>query len=167
MFFGGACLFELRKASWMDRFFNSRGGAGASLALFMMALVLPLFVGNPSYFPPLAVPNYWGEPVRTAALLAGCSSFIACCILGGNFISGIMSFTYIRWLGNMSYSYYLTHALVVNGCAYMLHGMGVRKLTTAVFWILLPVLFAGSLIAAAALFLLVERPFSLTVKSPK
>jgi peptidoglycan/LPS O-acetylase OafA/YrhL len=164
MFLGGVFLYELRKAPWMERCFTSRRGASISLALFLAGLVLPVFLSRHLYVSFLTVPAAWGEPVRTAGLLAGCSAFVACCLLGNNFVARIMSVAGIRWLGNMSYSYYLCHSLVVNGCGYALYEMGIRNLPVAAFWMLLPVIFAGTVLASALLFLMIEKPFSLAAE---
>lgn len=77
-------------------------------------------------------------------------------------LSRTFSWTPLRWLGNMSYSYYLLHGLALKA--------GFLALSTLIptsshgywmFWILLPPMFALTLIPTAALFLLIERPFSL------
>jgi exopolysaccharide production protein ExoZ len=164
MFLGGVFLYELREAPWMERYFNSRPGASISLAMFLGGLVLPVFLSKHLYVSFLVVPAAWGEPARTAGLLAGCSVFVACCLLGNNFVARIMSVAGIRWLGNMSYSYYLCHSLVVNGCGYALYSMGIHKLPTTAFWMLLPVIFAGTVLVSALLFLTIEKPYSLAAK---
>jgi len=68
----------------------------------------------------------------------------------------------VRWLGNMSYSYYLLHGLALKAGFLALavvlprtdHGFWL-------FWALLPAMFALTLVPAAVLFLAVERPYSL------
>lgn len=68
----------------------------------------------------------------------------------------------LRWLGNMSYSYYLLHGLALKAGFLVL-----SKLLPAtdgpawLFWVSLPLMFALTLIPTSALFLLIERPFSL------
>lgn len=72
------------------------------------------------------------------------------------------AWTPLRWLGNMSYSYYLLHGLTLKA--------GFLALSTVLsgashgawlFWVLLPPMFALTVVTASTLFLLVERPFSL------
>jgi exopolysaccharide production protein ExoZ len=72
------------------------------------------------------------------------------------------AWTPLRWLGNISYSYYLLHGLTLKA--------GFLALSTVLsgashgawlFWVLLPPMFALTVVTASALFLLVERPFSL------
>ena len=79
--------------------------------------------------------------------------------------SRCFAWTPLRWLGNMSYSYYLIHGLTLKGLFLFLpkllppnygHGFWI-------FWMLLPLFFIISLLPATALFVLIERPFSLNV----
>ena len=74
------------------------------------------------------------------------------------------SWTPLRWLGNMSYSYYLLHGLALKAAFIAIVGVfGTVPTLPGVwlFWGLLAPLFAFSLVPSAALFLWVERPFSL------
>lgn len=73
------------------------------------------------------------------------------------------SWTPLRWLGNMSYSYYLLHGLALKA-GFMFFSLIVPAASygTWLFWALLPPMFVLTLIPSSALFLLVERPFSLT-----
>jgi exopolysaccharide production protein ExoZ len=74
----------------------------------------------------------------------------------------LFSFTPLRWLGNMSYSYYLVHGLALNG-AFMITGKltNAVELSLPVFLIILPLYLAVTLIASAVPFLLVELRYSL------
>lgn len=72
------------------------------------------------------------------------------------------SWTPLRWLGNMSYSYYLLHGLALKaGFLFLSKILPPAPHDSWFFWVLLPPMFALTLIPTAALFLLVERPFSL------
>lgn len=72
------------------------------------------------------------------------------------------AWTPLRWLGNMSYSYYLLHGLSLKvafaGLAVVLHA---GDHGPWLFWALLPIMFAATLVPTTALFLAVERPYSL------
>ena len=74
------------------------------------------------------------------------------------------SWTPLRWLGNMSYSYYLLHGLALKA-AFVVVAKALGGMPPAagdwLFWALLAPLFAASLLPATVLFLCVERPFSL------
>ncbi|MFA9218607.1 MAG: acyltransferase family protein [Sphingomonadaceae bacterium] len=67
------------------------------------------------------------------------------------------SVTPLRWLGNMSYSYYLLHGLALKAAFALLPPDASAVLCAA----LLVPMFLWTLVASAALFLLVERPCSL------
>jgi peptidoglycan/LPS O-acetylase OafA/YrhL len=70
--------------------------------------------------------------------------------------------TPLRWLGNMSYSYYLLHGLVLKaGFLVLSKLLPAADGGTWLFWFLLPLMFVLTLIPTSALFLLIERPFSL------
>lgn len=71
------------------------------------------------------------------------------------------SVTPLRWLGNMSYSYYLTHFLALKLFAEAVAMIVSPTRNAWAFWGLNLVGFGVTLPVAAALFLGVERPFSL------
>jgi peptidoglycan/LPS O-acetylase OafA/YrhL len=69
----------------------------------------------------------------------------------------------LRWLGNMSYSYYLLHGITLTAVALL----ATRVLPPApgralVFVGLLPAALLATFLSSTGLFLLVERPLSLT-----
>jgi exopolysaccharide production protein ExoZ len=74
----------------------------------------------------------------------------------------VFSWTPMRWLGNMSYSYYLLHGLSLKA-AFLALGIvfPISNYGSWFFWSLLPVMFAFTLVPTAILFLAIERPFSL------
>ncbi len=74
----------------------------------------------------------------------------------------------LRWLGNMSYSYYLMHGLTLKGC-FMLMAWIIEpnKQFDTLFWFAMPLLFLATLISSFILFILIEKPFSLKNKSKK
>jgi len=82
-------------------------------------------------------------------------------------LARIFCWTPLRWLGNMSYSYYLLHGLTLKAFFMVLpqssvlaaHGIGGETL----FVVLLPILFILTLLSSSVLFLLVERPLSLAL----
>lgn len=82
-------------------------------------------------------------------------------------LRALFSVTPLRWLGNMSYSYYL------------MHGLALKALSLAVararpgwhpggagHWAFMPIAFAVTLISSAALFAAVERRFSQAPRRP-
>ncbi len=113
-----------------------------------------------------------GEGYATQALQV-CILFVAwpllclvCFSAPSAWLPRAFSWTPLRWLGNMSYSYYLLHGLVLNaGFLLLTQVLPPAGQGAWVFWGLLPALFALTLPPTAMLFLLVERPYSLAPSS--
>jgi peptidoglycan/LPS O-acetylase OafA/YrhL len=74
-----------------------------------------------------------------------------------------LSWRPLRWLGNMSYSYYLAHGLVLDLAFRTLRLLAPAYggLGDAAWWVLLVPALLATLVGSAALFLAVERPFSI------
>jgi exopolysaccharide production protein ExoZ len=93
------------------------------------------------------------------------SFFVLClaCFSGDGYVSKIFRWTPQRWLGNISYSYYLIHGLVLKTIF-----LAASKLflptgdNLFVFWFLLALTFPATFFISSILFLLVEKPFSLS-----
>lgn len=141
-FFAGMLLLELGEMRLRPVPAGLALAAGAASLLFGRHL-------EPS---PVALE--WMETLALALLCAAAFS-------GGNLVARLFSADALRWLGNMSYSFYLLHGIVVvaafRGIGWQI-GLGWPGWT---FWALLPALFAASVAASLVLFLAVERPFSL------
>lgn len=76
----------------------------------------------------------------------------------------LFSLAPLRWLGNASYSYYLIHGLALKA-AFMALAWVVPASSAPgdwLFWALLPPVFLATLVPAAALFLWVEKRWSLS-----
>lgn len=91
--------------------------------------------------------------------------FVVCYTCFSKPASGLglaFSWTPMRWLGNMSYSYYLLHGLGLKA-GFMLLASRLPQVDNELLFFLgaMPFLFALTLLPSAALFLLIERPFSL------
>lgn len=104
-----------------------------------------------------AVPGVTGELVQTVAFFLLC----AVCFRGAGNVSAWMTVAPLRWLGNMSYSYYLVHGFVVRIAMVMLARVLPFGMPDWAFWVLMPILYVATLLAASVLFLIVEKPISL------
>ena len=83
-------------------------------------------------------------------------------------LARLFSWSPLRWLGNMSYSYYLIHGLALKAAFLAMSVlMPGAAFGSWFFWALMPVMFALTLLPSAALFLAVERPFSLAPGAPR
>lgn len=93
---------------------------------------------------------------------------LACFRTPQAWLPAAFSWTPLRWLGNMSYSYYLLHGLTLKGSflalSMLLPPTGQQS---ALFWALLPPMLALTLIPSALLFLLIERPISLAPRKQR
>jgi len=74
--------------------------------------------------------------------------------------------TLIRWMGNISYSYYLIHGGSLHAFRMLLQPVWPSTGKSVIwFWALLPIGIAVTVTASTPIFLLVEKRFSLRVKS--
>ncbi len=106
--------------------------------------------------------------VATYAATAACAfAFCLAALLAHDRVGRMLTWSPIRWLGNMSYSYYLAHGLVLKAMFFALarvlpgHTYGV-----AAWFVLLPLGFVATWIGSAALYLAVERPYSIFPRRP-
>lgn len=97
-----------------------------------------------------------------------CGFFVFCYMCysdpkGG--LARVFSWTPLRWLGNMSYSYYLLHGVTIKASVMVLEKLLPASVHQSgwVFWGVLPVVLGATLLSSAVLFLTIERPFSLAV----
>ena len=155
MFFGGMVLWEWLKYRWPDR--SQAPGAAARLD---RSAVVALAVG---VLAPLALQSnvVLGLP-RIAVVLVAFTVLCAGCFAVDGRCRRWFTWTPLRLLGNVSFSFYLIHSLVLQG--FFLGLEAVRAPTQDATWLwfaLLPVLFLASAAAATAMFLLVEKPLSL------
>ena len=89
-----------------------------------------------------------------------------CFAAPGRGVARAFSWTPIRWLGNMSYSYYLIHGLSLKAAFMILNRFDPPEARGFGYFIaLLAPAFLASLLPSAVLFLAVERPFSLAKPS--
>ena len=141
-FLAGMLLFEAREAgAWSVP-------GWAALPAGALSLTVGPFVG-------LTVMLH--QALETLALALLCSAAFQ----GGNITARALCWRPLRWLGNISYSFYLVHGLVVVA---IFRGLGWAfgaGWPSSGFWLLAPPLFAAGVAASLVLFVLVERPFSL------
>jgi peptidoglycan/LPS O-acetylase OafA/YrhL len=98
--------------------------------------------------------------IETVILFATFYLFcLHCFVHPGSVLARAFTWTPMRRLGNMSYSYYLIHGLALKA-AFMVLPAG------QMFFLLLPLAFAWTLVPSMLLFLMVERPFSLATTKP-
>jgi peptidoglycan/LPS O-acetylase OafA/YrhL len=86
-----------------------------------------------------------------------------CFVRPGETLGRAFSWTPLRWLGNMSYSYYLLHGLTLKALfmVVMHNSRLLAKYPLPMFCLLLAIFFLATLCTSAALFLMIEKPLSL------
>ncbi len=109
----------------------------------------------------LQLNGWWSQ----AILFVLFSVFCFDCFVSYGIANRIFSFPAIRWLGNMSYSYYLIHGLSLKFLFLALAFVyPPQNSDVLLFWIAMPLAFAFTLIPSAILFIWIERPFSLDIR---
>jgi exopolysaccharide production protein ExoZ len=77
-----------------------------------------------------------------------------------NGLSRFLSLAPLRWLGNISYSFYLLHGMVVVVVLHFILLHTFSNTATLVFWSALPAVFLVAFAVSSCLFLSVEKPLS-------
>ena len=105
-----------------------------------------------------------GQALKMSILFASFFALCFSCFFYPNaWLGRAFSWAPVRWLGNMSYSYYLLHGLALQ-VAFLALGVLLPPIEQGFlfFFALLPLMFALTLCPSALLFLMIERPLSLT-----
>ena len=102
-------------------------------------------------------------PTGSLALLFFSFFFMALCALSHQgVLMKFFSLEGVRWFGNISYSYYLTHGLTLRGLQLVLRLVHLPGQLGAISYLILESgCFAATVLMAAAVYLSIERPFSL------
>ena len=171
-------LFFLSVSVFGFAYFSLHGGP-VGLLMFIPGILVYEFlasksvrvlppIGLPSLFLALAVvvvlsdlgTNGWWKYALLYILF-----FVFCleCFLFSGLTSRIFTSSPLRWLGNMSYSYYLIHGLSLKAIFLLLSKVYPPVQDgSLMFWMLLPLVFFLTLIPSTVLFIFVEKPYSLT-----
>jgi exopolysaccharide production protein ExoZ len=148
MFISGILLYEAMKSPRVP----APHGLFALLVL-AAGLLCTLFTG----------PGSGGSVLKISTLFV---TFLILCLTcfrnPSGWLPSAFAWTPLRWLGNMSYSYYLLHGLTLKaGFLALSKVLPGASHGAWLFWVLLLPMFALTVVTASALFLWVERPFSL------
>lgn len=149
MFISGILLFELHKNKQL---LLQRGGT----RMFVLALGI---VGLQIIY----------EFSFLFMLMSVYVLFLAMCLCAFNSKSTMfnwLTISSLRWLGNMSYSYYLLHGITLK-CAFLVLGMLLPihfSSNSIYYWLWIP-MFIATLLTSFTVYIFVERPLSLDVKN--
>ncbi|MFZ0593692.1 MAG: acyltransferase [Bryobacteraceae bacterium] len=166
MFLSGMIISDLMLAGvdhtrrWLD---------WIALALLVGGLLVPFAIGYSGFRELPTGPHVARtEAVISGFLFAGYGLMVFCTLAGQHFFNRIFRAAPIRWLGNMSYSFYLIHGVPMHAVALFVARPAITNLPhgqlVLFIAILLPVTFVITAAVSTALFMLVEKPFSLKVK---
>jgi peptidoglycan/LPS O-acetylase OafA/YrhL len=166
MFIGGILVFELTE--W-----NSQH-PGSLPALGLPAVVLALVGEGVSALMTLgsihgtagfdsSVPRV--EAWISGFLFLGYSSLVFGTLARSTFLQRVFGVDWIRWLGNMSYSFYLIHGIPLHAFGLIARRLQLTSLPVPLVWLIfmagLPATFLATSAVSAALFLAVEKRWSL------
>jgi exopolysaccharide production protein ExoZ len=165
MFVAGILLYEVLQSAGVPQ---GLSGAGEVLStLLLAASFITIYVSREHVDLRSSLDSAYARQLLWV-LLFGVSFFcLTMYSFGRNGFMGTMfSWAPLRWLGNMSYSYYLIHGLTLNGVVLVAHGaVAADGHAPALFWILMPPSFLATVVASTLLFVGLEKPFSLRVGS--
>ncbi|HEY4124458.1 MAG TPA: acyltransferase, partial [Rhizomicrobium sp.] len=151
-FFAGMLLFEIESAKT-----NPVLAAAALAAPVIAFTVMCLFHVRALHS--LAIEEW----IHTITFFTLCFS----CFRVGNIAARVFSWTPLRWLGNMSYSYYLLHGFVVKAAMEIAVRLLGSHAPDGLVWLMALPVFGLTLVVSAMLFLFIEKPYSLQVKKPR
>ena len=162
MFASGMLLYELSNSVWFKSKL-SRTGEVFAIAVFIATFPCIYFLQSRQSGPdPGTVLWDWSV---IAILYGGFFWFFVYAINYDGIVKRSLSCTPLRWLGNISYSYYLLHGLVLNAIALALKSVpGLSQYGLIIFWIGLPLAFLTTVGISTVLFVEVERRFSIFKK---
>jgi peptidoglycan/LPS O-acetylase OafA/YrhL len=164
MFVGGLLLYEyryhLRPASAAAA--RSRFAESVCLVLLAVALVLFTLLGHNRWMIETTPLGALPSSVRHVFLLLAFTFLVDRCLFAAGGVSRMFSWKPLRWLGNMSYSYYLCHAAAIPACLVLVQICRPEwSADRLVFvYLILPV-FAATVALSLPIYVWVERPLSL------
>jgi exopolysaccharide production protein ExoZ len=160
--------------------YNGLTNGPADMAMFLSGMLLYETIGvfrleRPGLVGTLALivgfggayliePRYVASVPRTALVFV--AFYVVCFSAFSNTgaFSRALSWSPLRWLGNMSYSYYLLHGALLKGLFLLVELVSPPQgggADTGLFWALLPLAMLITLVGSAVLYLTVEKPASL------
>ena len=102
---GGNLVWELVH-SWEPGSSLMRWGELAAIAGFVANLAWIAYASSPHG------PTLW---TYTPSLFVSSSALLLCAVHHDGILWRVLSWRQLRWVGNMSYSYYLTHGMIIKG----------------------------------------------------
>ncbi len=163
MFGAGAVLWELATYYGISK---SLGPRGELFAIALVVVALGWMGVATKYHLGLAL-NQAGIPsVNTPLLFIAFFGLALYSLCYDGILKRFFSIDWLRWMGNISYSYYLIHGLALHFVAKAMRALiGTPILPTPLFLLMGVMALLVTILTGAVLFLAIEKPLSLT--SPK
>ena len=150
------CHFRLR---WV------RFGDCAALAVFGCSLTLAGLKGQP-VFTEYCGPILSHSSFQLGFLFASTYALGYFALAGGGLLSQSLSWDWLRWFGNISYSYYLTHGVVLHSLRILLDFLHMpARLSPLPFLTLSIASFVATVAVSSIVFLAIEKRFSFPARA--
>lgn len=172
MFVSGILLFEVVDSGRLENHLTRKGEVFAALAFIGCLILAYLVDAQPGWFSHLPGYSYgrtilpgiitYQGPYKVILLSISAPIFVLYCFECPGALQKIFTWNPLRYLGNMSYSYYLIHGLALQAVT-----LGMNTIfpnthrSLSLFFFLLPISFVATWIVSTLLFLSVEKPLSL------
>jgi exopolysaccharide production protein ExoZ len=162
MFLGGMIFFEIHDSRLFNDTLPRRAEPVIIVAFIGVLLLSAVLQGDQSGLGMVQLASAERQVSRQLLLLISSLALCMYAVQGNGILKAAFTWVPLRWLGTISYSYYLIHGLSIHGLRILLEAIApAGPHRQAIFWVALPVALAVSLVAAGALFHFVEKPFSL------
>jgi exopolysaccharide production protein ExoZ len=161
MFLAGMLVFEILESGWLTARAHlwewvAIGFAASGLVVLCMIEI----AHGPGSLASIYTPRF--EAIRCVVLIAIFMPITLFALGQNNMVNALLVKPGLRWLGNISYSYYLVHTLAIDAVKVLVVRSSFLQKTPLLSWVFLfPLSLTLSIVFGLALFLLIERPFSL------
>jgi peptidoglycan/LPS O-acetylase OafA/YrhL len=99
--------------------------------------------------------------IPLALMLVGTYVLMYFALAEQGLVSQWLQWEWLRWFGNISYSYYLVHGLVLQILKVALESLGLPRYLSPVLFMMLGVFaFMATVLSSAGIFLAIEKPLS-------
>jgi len=162
MFFVGIALYECDESGvFADRL----GSLGETFTLIAFCCALPVTAWLTLNAPKVTGADPFASGMslfRFGALATTIMAVLSYAFYFDGLLRRFFCLTPLRWLGNMSYSYYLIHGGALHALRLLLRQPHAANAASALWcWLLLPVSLVVTVVISVPVFLLVEKRFSL------
>jgi exopolysaccharide production protein ExoZ len=164
LFVSGILVYEASQSEAVLKV--ARGRGAQAVALVALALFPPVSFEvvslHASWLPSTSSGRY---TLQACWLFAALFAVVLVAFVAEGPVRSIFSVAPLRWLGNMSYSYYLMHGLTLKAIGLLIaRARPSWHPGPAMHWAFLPVALATTMVTSAVLFCEVEKRFSLAPK---